>query len=60
MLAEPALTNIGIVLPEPGFHDGLRAACDAHGDAAHHRRDAHAQRRAGRLHGRLGTVAPTS
>jgi glutamate-1-semialdehyde 2,1-aminomutase len=26
VLAEPALTNIGIVLPEPGFHDVLRAA----------------------------------
>ncbi len=25
VLAEPALTNIGIVLPEVGFHDGLRA-----------------------------------
>jgi len=24
VLAEPALTNIGIVLPEPGFHAGLR------------------------------------
>lgn len=24
VLAEPALTNIGIVLPEPGFHDTLR------------------------------------
>jgi glutamate-1-semialdehyde 2,1-aminomutase len=24
VLAEPALTNIGIVLPEPGFHGGLR------------------------------------
>jgi len=24
MLAEPALTNIGIVHPEPGFHDALR------------------------------------
>jgi glutamate-1-semialdehyde 2,1-aminomutase len=23
-LAEPALTNIGIVLPEPGYHDALR------------------------------------
>src|SRR3954470_23023965 len=31
VLTEPALTNIGIVLPEPGFHDGLRAACDATG-----------------------------
>jgi glutamate-1-semialdehyde 2,1-aminomutase len=26
VLAEPALTNIGIVPPEPGFHDALRAA----------------------------------
>ena len=26
VLAEPALTNIGIVLPEPGFHEQLRAA----------------------------------
>jgi len=26
VLAEPALTNIGIVLAEPGFHDALRAA----------------------------------
>jgi glutamate-1-semialdehyde 2,1-aminomutase len=26
VLAEPALTNIGIVLPEPGYHDALRAA----------------------------------
>ncbi|MEO5790471.1 MAG: aminotransferase class III-fold pyridoxal phosphate-dependent enzyme, partial [Gaiellaceae bacterium] len=24
VLAEPALTNIGIVLPEPGFHEALR------------------------------------
>ena len=24
VLTEPALTNIGIVLPEPGFHDALR------------------------------------
>jgi glutamate-1-semialdehyde 2,1-aminomutase len=31
VLAEPALTNIGIVLPEPGFHDALRAACDRTG-----------------------------
>jgi glutamate-1-semialdehyde 2,1-aminomutase len=26
VLTEPALTNIGIVLPEPGFHDALREA----------------------------------
>jgi glutamate-1-semialdehyde 2,1-aminomutase len=31
VLAEPALTNIGIVLPEPGFHDALRRACDRTG-----------------------------
>ena len=26
VLTEPALTNTGVVLPRPGFHDGLRAA----------------------------------
>jgi glutamate-1-semialdehyde 2,1-aminomutase len=26
VLAEPALTNVGIVLPQPGFHDALRRA----------------------------------
>ncbi len=31
VLAEPALTNIGIVLPEPGFHQALREACRATG-----------------------------
>jgi glutamate-1-semialdehyde 2,1-aminomutase len=31
VLAEPALTNIGIVPPEPGFHDLLRDACSRHG-----------------------------
>ena len=31
VLTEPALTNIGIVLPEPGFLEGLRAACDRTG-----------------------------
>jgi glutamate-1-semialdehyde 2,1-aminomutase len=31
VLAEPALTNIGIVLPEPGFHDALRKATRASG-----------------------------
>ena len=28
---EPALTNIGIVLPEPGFMDDVRRLCDEHG-----------------------------
>jgi glutamate-1-semialdehyde 2,1-aminomutase len=31
VLAEPALTNIGIVLPEPGFLEGLRELATAHG-----------------------------
>ena len=31
VLTEPALTNIGIVLPEPGFLDGLRRASDETG-----------------------------
>src|SRR5256886_6527965 len=31
VLTEPALTNIGIVLPEPGFHDELRASTRRHG-----------------------------
>ena len=31
VLTEPALTNIGIVTPEPGFHDGLRQFCDETG-----------------------------
>ena len=31
MLAEPALTNIGIVLPEPGYHDALRRLTRDHG-----------------------------
>jgi glutamate-1-semialdehyde 2,1-aminomutase len=31
VLAEPALTNIGIVLPEPGFHEALRRLTRATG-----------------------------
>ena len=31
VLTEPALTNIGMVLPDPGFMEGIRAACDATG-----------------------------
>jgi glutamate-1-semialdehyde 2,1-aminomutase len=31
VLAEPALTNIGIVLPDPGFHDALRELTAAAG-----------------------------
>jgi glutamate-1-semialdehyde 2,1-aminomutase len=31
VLAEPAMTNIGIILPERGFHDGLRELTRRHG-----------------------------
>ena len=31
VLVEPALTNIGIVLPEPGYHDGLRSLTRQYG-----------------------------
>jgi len=31
VLAEPALTNVGIVLPEPGYHDALRELTRRHG-----------------------------
>ena len=31
VLVEPALTNIGIVLPEPGYHDALRELTREHG-----------------------------
>jgi glutamate-1-semialdehyde 2,1-aminomutase len=31
VLAEPVMTNIGIVLPEPGYHDALRELTSRHG-----------------------------
>jgi len=31
LVMEPALTNIGIVLPEPGFLEGVRKLCDEYG-----------------------------
>lgn len=31
LIMEPALTNIGIVLPEPGFLEGVRSLCDRYG-----------------------------
>jgi len=30
-LFEPALTNIGIVLPDAGYHEGVRELCSKHG-----------------------------
>jgi len=31
VLAEPAMTNIGIILPDPGYHEALREATRRHG-----------------------------
>jgi glutamate-1-semialdehyde 2,1-aminomutase len=31
VLMEPALTNVGIVLPEPGYHESVREICTRHG-----------------------------
>jgi len=31
LLTEPAMTNAGFLLPEPGFHDGLREVTGRHG-----------------------------
>ena len=60
VLAEPALTNIGIVLPDARLPRRPARGVRPHGHAAHHRRDAHHQRGAGRLHRGVGAVAPTS
>ena len=50
-LMEPALTNVGIVLPGSRLPRGRPRADPAARDAADHRRDPHDLRRAGRLHG---------
>ncbi|MCC6926194.1 aspartate aminotransferase family protein [Novosphingobium sp.] len=31
VLAEPAMTNVGMVMPQPGYLEALRAACTRHG-----------------------------
>ena len=54
-LFEPALTNVGIVLPEPGLPRGRPRAHPQVRDAAHQRRDPHDLRRA-----RAATRAPTT
>ena len=54
VLMEPALTNIGIVLPEPGYLAARARPDPAVRHAADQRRDAHVLRRARRLHRRLG------
>jgi glutamate-1-semialdehyde 2,1-aminomutase len=54
VLAEPAMTNIGIVLPDPGFHAALRDLT-RRGYGAHHRRDPHHVDWSRGLHARLRT-----
>ena len=39
VLAEPAMTNAGFLLPEPGFHEALRRADAGCGNPARDRRD---------------------
>lgn len=31
LITEPVLQNVGVVLPQPGYLEGLRALCDRHG-----------------------------
>ena len=57
VLAEPALTNIGIVLPDPGYHDALREHHPRDRHPARHRRDPHHLRRPGRGHRGVGPAA---
>ena len=59
VLAEPALTNVGIVHPEPGFHAGAPRADPPGRDAAHHRRDPHHLRRARAATPGLTASSPT-
>ena len=54
VLTEPALTNIGIVLPEPGFLEEVEEVCRRDRHAADHRRDAHVLGRARAAARRLG------
>ena len=59
-LFEPALTNIGIVLPDPGLPRGRPRALHQLRHASADRRDPHDQRGAGRLHEGLEPRSRTS
>ena len=52
VLTEPVLTNVGIVHPEPGFHEALRELTRSAETPADRRRDAHALCRSRRVHAR--------
>ena len=57
VLAEPAMTNMGIVLPDARLPRGAARADARARHAADHRRDAHVLGRAGRLHRGVGPRA---
>ena len=59
LLMEPALTNIGIVLPDDGYLDGGPRDHPPARRAAGHRRDPHALRRARAAARRRGVSSPT-
>ncbi len=61
VLTEPAITNnIGLLLPDDGFHAELRRLTRDARHPARHRRDAHAGVRPGRADARAGASSPTS
>ena len=61
VITEPALTNnVGLLLPDDGFHAGLRDADPGDRHPARLRRDPYAGRRSGRAHRRCGASSPTS
>ena len=56
LLMEPALTNIGIVLPEPGFLGEVRNLCDEHGTLLIIDETHTLSAGPGGLHGRVGAA----
>ncbi len=60
VITEPTMTNnVGLLLPEPGFHDALRAITRETGTVLLLRRDAHAGRRPRRAHEDVVAASPT-
>ena len=57
VLIEPALTNIGIVLPDPGYHSAVRALTRRYGTLLAIDETPHLQRRPRRLHPGVGPRA---
>ena len=59
VLMEPALTNIGIVLPEPGYLDALRRLTRAHGTLLINDETHTFSAGPGRRHAARGACSPT-